>query len=282
MNEFRDTYQRAVADIETVHIDVDSVLDEGRRRHLKRRRAGQKAATLCAIACILVVGTIGTVQAADYVKSIIKVNEFGFSSADPITASLNEEMTVQGAASSAYGIDEEALEQTKQMDEDELVIEDYGQGELAEEDGTIEYDSVKEFREKEKAVLALPDMALLGETISDEHIWVSGIFISVRIEAGEKSVFFDRTDYSGSAGHASSSVYSGGVCNERTYETGQGYEYILVDSVEDSGEENKEMLPDIHAAATVGNYEIYADFYGYTEKEVKKILESMDLTVYEP
>lgn len=275
MNEFRDTYQHAVADIKTVHIDVDSVLDEGRRKRLKKRRAGQKAVTFLAVLCILAVGSFGSVQAAEYVKSIIRVNESGFSSADPLTASLNEEMAIGGGTAAFYGIDEEALEETLTLADDEMVIEQYQEAEVVEADPTIEYDSVAEFQKAENAVFALPDMALLGEEIDSQHVWVSGMFISIRLESGEKSVFFDRMDYTGSEGHASSTVYSGGVCNERTFKTGQGYEYILVDS---SGKETV----NIYTAITVGNYELYADFYGYEEREVKQILESIDLTVYEP
>ena len=56
------------------------------------------------------------------------------------------------------------------------------------------------------------------------------------------------------------------------------YEYILVDSKEEA--QSDEVV--IHAAISVGYYELYADFYGYEESEVMQILESMDLSVYEP
>lgn len=276
MNEFKEAYQRAVADIETVHIDVNSVLDEGRRKRLKKHRTRQKAASFLAAFCILAAGTIGTVQAADYVKSVIKVNDTGFTSADPLTAALNEKENGQAAASS-YEVSESEMDALSRMADDEVLIEDYDGAETAKVDETREYASIAEFTEQEGAVFALPDMSLVGE-IDAEQVWVSGMFITIRVESEGRSIFFDRMDYSDSEGHASSTVYSGGVCNERTLKTKQGYEYILVDSVR----ENEEEPLSIHAAVTVGNYEMYADFSGYEEKQAERILESIDLSVYEP
>lgn len=277
MNEFRTAYRKAVADMKTVHIDVASVLDEGRRKQVKRRRIRQKTATCFAALLVLTLGTLGTVQAADYVKTVIKVNENGFTSADLFTASLNENLEAGGGVFSATpDLGEEEERQLREMPEDEVVIEEYGDAETGGSDTTVEYDSIEAFQAAEDTVFAFPDMALLGETT--QQVWVSGMFITARIECGDKYMFLDRMDYSDSEGHASSTAYAGGVCNERTYKTAQGYEYILIDSVRESEEEPV----NIHAAVTVGNYEMYMDFSGYEQSEVEEILESMDLSVYEP
>lgn len=287
MNDFRNTYQDAMADLKTIHIDVNSVLDEGRRKRLKKQRIRQKCITAMSAACIFCLCTIGTVQAAEYVKTVIKVNEYGFRSADTKTMALNEEEQAAGGAAASFvhhGMTQEELErqmkEIENLEEDEVIIEDYcADGAVVLETETAkEYDSIEEFRANEEALFAFPDMELLGETIDAEHVWVSGMFITVRIESGEKSIYIDCMDYSDSSGHASSTVFPSGVCNERTYMTKQGYEYILIDGVRKTPEEPLS----IHAAATVGNYEIYMDFQGYKEEEAERILESMDISLYEP
>lgn len=276
MNDFKTTYRDAMSGVETVHIDIASVLDEGRRERLRAHRNRQKFMTVTAVGLVFCLCTLGSVQAADYIKTVIKVNEYGFSSADMVTMARTEgkEEAVEDTAMSG-GLskeEEEELAKLEEMEPDELVIE-------AMEDTLKEYASVEEFREKESAVMVLPDMEKLGYQVDSEKIWVSGTFISVLISCGDRQIFFDRMDYShAKRGHASSTVYTGGVYGERSFTTKQGYEYILVDSVK----EEKDEAPEIHAAISVGYYELYADFTGYEEDEVMQILESMDLSAYEP
>lgn len=278
MNDFKTTYREAVSGIETVHIDVDSVLDEGRRKHYRAHRSRQRLMTMAVMGGLLCICTFGSVQAADYIKTVIEVDEYGFRSADMVTLSMGENGASGQAdtgAVQAGGLTEEeeaALEETKKMADDELVIE-------ALEDTALEYDSVEAFRKENRALFVLPDMKELGYEVDSQKVWVSGNFISARLGCKERYIFFDRMDYSNAKeGHASSTVYVGGVCNERTYTTGAGYEYILVDSKEETPEEQLV----IHAAISVGYYELYGDFYGFEESEVMRILESMDLSVYEP
>lgn len=276
MNDFKTTYRDAMSGVETVHIDIASVLDEGRRKRLRAHRNRQKFMTVTAVGLVFCLCTLGSVQAADYIKTVIKVNEYGFQSADMVTMARTEgkeeaaEDTVMSGGISKE--EEEAFAELEKMEPDELVIE-------AMEDTLKEYASVEEFREKESAVMVLPDMEKLGYQVDSEKIWVSGTFISVLFSCGDRQIFFDRVDYSNAKrGHASSTVYTGGVCDERSFTTKQGYEYILVDSVK----EEKDEAPEIHAAISVGYYELYADFTGYEEDEVMQILESMDLSAYEP
>lgn len=276
MNDFKTTYRDAMSGVETVHIDIASVLDEGRRKRLRAHRNRQKFITVAAVGLVFGLCTLGSVQAADYIKTVIKVNEYGFQSADMVTMAraegkeeAAEDTVVSGGISKE---EEEELAELEEMEPDELVIE-------AMEDTLKEYASVEEFREKECAVMVLPDMEKLGYQVDSEKIWVSGTFISVLFSCGDRQIFFDRMDYSNAKrGHASSTVYTGGVYGERSFTTKQGYEYILVDSVK----EEKDEASEIHAAISVGYYELYADFTGYEESEVMQILESMDLSAYEP
>lgn len=269
MNDFKVVYRNAVSDIENVHIDVTSVLDEGRRRRLKAHRKRQKFVTAAAVGGIFVLCTLGSVQAAEYVKTVIKVNEHGFSSADMLTMARSESVWEESEIDALAG--DMSGEEGENGLQDELLIE-------AKEGETREYTSIADFREQEDAVFVLPDMEQLGYAADSERIWVNGSFISVRLTCGEKYIFFDRINYSNARyGHASSTVYTGGVCNERTFTTKQGYEYILVDSKELT-EEGQLM---IHSAISVGYYEMYADFFGFEEEEVERILGGMDLSPYE-
>ena len=279
MNDFKTTYRNAVSDIENVHIDVTSVLDEKRRKRFKAHRKRQKFVTIVAAGGIFVLFTFGTVQASEYIKTIIRADEYGFRSVDTLTMARNEKK-IEDSEDNDVSLTrsmtneewEEELQDTLKMGNDELMIE-------SSETVTKEYTSVADFREQEDAVFVLPDMEKLGYEVESERIWVNDTFISVQFSCGGKLIFFDRIDYSdATGGHASSTVYKGGVCNERTFTTKQGYEYILVDSKEKT-EDGKLM---IHSAISVGYYEMYVDFFGYKEEEVKQILEEMDLSLYEP
>jgi len=277
MNDFKTTYRDAMSGVETVHIDIASVLDEGRRKRLRARRSRQKFMTGAAVLLVFGLCTLGSVQASDYIKTVIKVNEYGFWSADMATMAHTEGKAAKNAGGGSDVTGEmterkEALAETEKMEPDELVIESEG-------DAVKEYTSMEEFRKRENAVMVLPDMEELGYQVDSEKIWVSGTFISVLLGCGDRYIYFDRLDHTDAEeGHASSTVYTGGVCNERRFITKRGYEYILVDSVK----EEKDEAPEIHAAISVGYYELYADFTGYEEGEVMRILESMELSAYEP
>jgi len=279
MNDFKTTYRDAVSEIENVHIDVTSVLDEKRRKRFKAHRKRQKFVTVVAAGGIFILFTFGTVQASEYVKTVIQADEYGFRSADMLTIARSEKdpedpgdngfALTQGMTNEEW---EEELQDTLKMGKDELTIE-------SSQTVTKEYHSVADFKEQEDLVFVLPDMKNLGYVVDSERIWVNGSFISVQLTCGEKLIFFDRIDYSDArGGHSSSTVYTGGVCNERTFVTKQGYEYLLVDSKEKT--EDGQLM--IHSAISVGYYEMYVDFFGYEEEEAKQILEEMDLSLYEP
>ena len=121
----------------------------------------------------------------------------------------------------------------------------------------------------------MPDLSLLGGEITYQQYSVFGMWVFARIHAGEKLFMMHQTDYRDTNGHAAAVSYSGAVCNERKYSTGQGYIYTVIDSVEE-----EEEMPRIHAAISVNDYELIVDFIGYTEDEAYQILEHMDLGIY--
>lgn len=146
---------------------------------------------------------------------------------------------------------------------------------MVEEIPVKNYSSWEECWKNEDFIFPQPSISMRGMIITD--IMVCGDWVMARYDGSGKVLWLERTDYRDTQGHASSKVFPGGVCNERSYTTPQGYTYTLIDSVKESEEE----LLQIHAAVTVGTYEAFIDFMGYTEEEAKKIMDSVDLSVYE-
>lgn len=311
MNDFKTAYKKETDKIAAIHIDINTVLDEGRRKRLARKKRKRMAIEMAVAATVLFLTTFGSVQAAEYLRNVIRVSETGFRSGDAVTmAAAGSESGDGQEADHMRTMEAEAIEELQDMTQtEEMVVEGYNPATADMEMLKMrEYDSLAAFFEEEEAVLSLP---VIEAEIESEHVWADEMMVSVRLQLGEKSIIIDRMDYSKSQGHASSSVYAGGVENERSYTTAQGFSYILVDSQSQkiSDQEDKlqeaqpqeEMvqskmplleekqtaakeesaLPDIHAAVTVGAYEIYVDFSGFEAAEAEQILESMDLTVYQ-
>lgn len=138
------------------------------------------------------------------------------------------------------------------------------------------YSSWEECMENEDFIFPQPSVSI-GQEVESTDIMVCGDWAMVRYDVDEKVLWLERTDYADTQGHASSKVFPGGICNERSYTTPQGYTYTLIDSVKESEDEPLQ----IHAAVTVGNYEAFIDFMGYTEEEAEEIIDSIDLSEYE-
>ncbi|NLL77404.1 MAG: hypothetical protein GX235_09195 [Clostridiales bacterium] len=138
------------------------------------------------------------------------------------------------------------------------------------------YSSWEEFEKSEDIIFPQPSISI-GENITSTEFTVCGNWATVRYDVDDKVLWLERTDYADTNGHESSKVFSGGVCNERTYTTPEDYTYTLVDSVKTKDSDKLQ----IHAAVTVGSYEIYVDFLGFTEKEAKNIMDSINLSLYE-
>lgn len=138
------------------------------------------------------------------------------------------------------------------------------------------YSSLEELKKSEDIIFPQPSIKI-GDNIEATDITVCGDWAMIRYETGEKTLWLERTDYAGTKGHASSKVFPGGITNERSYTTSQGYTYTLVDSVREAADEPLQ----IHAAITVASYEVYIDFMGFEEKEAMKIIDSIDISLYE-
>lgn len=276
MKNFREAYKEAVTGIQVPDITVEQIADEGRRKKIVQYRRCRKFMAVAAAASVFLVCTAGVAAAAGYAKSVIKADEYGFQTADTETARLNN------WAEDAEELQEASPEGVMGVEE----TYDFREGEDAgieaastmdmEEIEQREYDSYAEFREAEKVPLALPERTLFGEPVLSELYLVCGEdFLFARIDAENRSFMIDQSYYGETQGHASSTVYPDGVCNERSYTTVQGFTYTVIDSVNTGDEPLR-----IHAAISIGDYELIVDFDGYSEEEAFKILDGMDLTVY--
>lgn len=301
MNDFRSAYQQAVQDMnlsgmKELHIDASSCMDEKRHRRRVMKRVQRATTTAFSAMCVVFICGFGTVKAAEYIENVIKVNDWGFESADVVTMARNEadsgllgdnvSVVVEEEIAAEQAESEEAQPQLASAEpaeaagmpqtvEAEVVEAEIEEAEV-EEIPVKNYTSWEEFEKNEDIIFSRPSVSI-GENIVATDITVCGEWAMVRYDVDGKVLWMERTDYADTQGHASSKVFPGGVCNEREYKTAQGYTYTLIDSVKEKEEEQLQ----IHAAITVGTYEVYADFIGYTEDEAEQIIESIDLKVYE-
>lgn len=305
MNDFKTVYQSAVQDMDMlgmkeIQIDASLCMDEMRHKRRVIKQVRRATATAFSAMCIVFLCGFGTVTAAEYLSNVIRVSESGFESGDIVTMTRNEtkepyivseEIAQTPTPAQTFGDAAQqkampaAAEASMPVEEDtafkeaakEVQIEDVQADEAQIEEIPVKnYTSWEEFEKNEDIIFPQPSVSI-GENIEAVDITVCGDWAMVRYEADERTLWIERTDYGNTSGHASSKVFPGGVCNERNYTTDAGYTYTLIDSVQEGKEEPKQ----IHAAITVGSYEVFADFMGYSEEEAESILDSIDVSQYE-
>lgn len=306
MNDFRTAYQSAVQDMDILgmkefHIDASACMDEGRHKRRVIKQVKRVTTTAFSTVCIVFLCGFGTVTAAEYLDNVIRVNEWGFQSGDIATMTRNdteaEEPYLVGeviaeTAEEMPGVQEgmpgpAAEPYIADMPQGTVPVADGAVGEVLMADEAVEevqieevpvknYASLEEFRKNEDIIFPQPSVSI-GEKTEAVDITVCGEWAMIRYDVDGKVLWIERTDYGDTAGHASSKVFPGGVYNERSYTTPAGYTYTLVDSVKEREEEQLQ----IHAAITVGSYEAFVDFMGYSEAEAKNILDSIDVSQYE-
>ncbi len=190
--------------------------------------------------------------------------------------SMADEQTVPEESRKMSGTEEapaaEAALQSAEPDDTAGAMEEA----VVEELPVKNYSSWEECMEFEDFIFPQPSISI-GMDVESTDIMVCGEWAMVRYEVDGKVLWLERTDYANTQGHAASKIFPGGICNERSYTTPQGYTYTLIDSARESEDE----LLQIHAAVTVGHYEAFIDFMGYTEEEAKEIIDSIDLSEYE-
>lgn len=223
-------------------------------------------------------GEAGTSAAGDATAgaSAAAVNESGLAVAAESTEGIMADEALGTASSVSRELKEMAVAGAEPRDAEGTGADAAFETTEIEDIPVYTYNSFEEFEKNETILFPQPSISI-GTNITSTDITVCGDWAMVRYDVDGKVLWLERTDYADTDGHTSSKVFPGGVENERTYTTPQGYTYTLVDSVKESrGEELQ-----IHAAATVGSYEVFIDFMGFGEKEAEKIMDSIDLSLYE-
>lgn len=308
MKSFKKEYRQAMDAIQTPQFDPGKMKKAEKR--YKKAVIRQWVTVAASAAVLFVLCSAGSQAAKNYSKSFIFADENGFRTADEQTAldqaassydedAMMETMTedvedmpmltaLEGDEGAVY--DEGADAQTKQADESDSrdFYEEYQQ-QAAEYDGddpeitdgegmeisTVQYNSRQDLLAS-GITCSLPDRYLFGEITRERYYVVGDDYLMVDIESGDKTFYMDQSYFGNSSGHATSTVYGEKLTNKRNYVTKDGYLYVVADT---PGEEDS---PNgIHAAISVGDYELIVDFYGYSEKEAFEVLDHLDLSVYQ-
>ena len=159
MNDFKDCYQSAVKDMNMLgmkefHIDASSCMDERRHSRWVIRQMRRTMTTAFSAVCVVFLCGFGTVKAAEYIGNVIKVNEWGFESADAATAATMARN--EAAGGSPYIISEE-VELTEENENVEIEAAD---ADTAAADAAAMQDSVSS---RENSGLASAEVTAAGE-----------------------------------------------------------------------------------------------------------------------
>lgn len=308
MKSFKKEYRQAMDAIQTPQFDPGKMKKAEKR--YKKAVIRQWITVAASAAVLFVLCSAGSQAAKNYSKSFIFADENGFRTADEQTAldqvassydedammeTMSEDVedmpmltALEGDEGAVY--DEGADAQAKQADEsDSRDFYEECQQEAAEYDGddpeitdgegmeiaTVQYNSRKDLLAS-GITCSLPDRYLFEEITRERYYVVGDDYLMVDIESGDKTFYMDQSYFGNSSGHATSTVYGEKLTNKRNYVTKDGYLYVVADT---PGEEDS---PNgIHAAISVGDYELIVDFYGYSEKEAFEVLDHLDLSVYQ-
>lgn len=264
MDKFQSVYQEAANELPELKMDAERVRDELHHKKMRRQRQRKLAVKGCAAAAsFLLVFNVGAVTARNYYDSVINVGGEGYSvtSAGKADNSGNVEKSRMGGALNALAF-RDGLSEAEVFLEEEIIE-------------PVEYNSVREFLAKEEQVIAMPELSVMKADFQEEYVAVTKdeIYVSLR---GEECYFHMRQyAHLNCRSYASATSYGGRSVNERSFTNRQGLNYVMFDTVDESGK-----LVSTHAVISVNGRDLALDFQGFEEDVIQEVLNSMDLTVY--
>ena len=140
-----------------------------------------------------------------------------------------------------------------------------------------EYNSLKDFFASDDVVLAMPDLALLGEDFTMERVIVmdEGRDVQVTLSNEDTSFSMFQSDNREFESYSTGITFGGSSANERSFANSQGISYVVFDSVDEEGQ-----IESVHAVVSVNGRDLTITFRGFDEDVIEKTLFSIDLTVY--
>lgn len=273
MLNFREEYQKELKKMPAFRIEANRVQDELHHRKMKAARRRKIVMSLASAACIFMLCSVGTVTAVNYYSSTITVERGGFSfwgKPGKETATVMESKTEDYRLTKGSD-SEEAGEEQADMDKDFVVIED----EMMQEK---RYDSIEAFRKAEHVVIAIPEVADLGdvEKIEWQQVVVAEAIgrVQVMISFEGKQFFLSQADNRNCLEYSSNTVFMGDAVNEREVKQEMGLVWQVFDSAE-SG-----VVTSTHAALSVNGRDLILTFIGYEKTEIDAVLKQLDVSIY--
>lgn len=286
MNDFQKIYQESIEGLPGFSLDASTVLDEVRhRKRVVKRRRQMFSSALVTCSLLLVCG-IGSITTADYFRNGSMTDtqsrfaagaEAGVTGIEkalleaPVGGAENQAAAAAAPMSGELMEDKSGLQgkqESAAVEREEAAAEDFRQ-----------YHTIEEFRSRESAALALPVIPQ-GE-IENLVIYVTAgaadreeVSFYQKMQDG-KAVQIQTVRYADSQSRDPAREYGAEAVKEREYTTQAGFTYHLVDTAGEIA-----LNRGVHAAISVDHFEMYADFWGYTQEQVQNMLESMDLSVY--
>ena len=141
----------------------------------------------------------------------------------------------------------------------------------------VEYDSFEKFKAEGNVAVAALDRVFADEYFTCESVLVMDQGREVHINLMNEQVSFSllQLDYRDAESYSSSISYMGQSDNERKIMNSQGLNYVVFDTLNESGHTET-----VHAVISLNGRDLAFTFRGFEEREIERILESLDLTVY--
>lgn len=307
MNDFQKIYRQSMNKLPDFSIDASAILDEvrhGKQAARQRRQTFSSAAVTCGLLLLCVIGSaaafnnrknaagqdaaIGDMEAAAPYDAAAKaaaqvpVGELSAGSYEAAAAEAGAVETQEMAEDIGRAADAGAgfTEDTQQMEHAADKALKQSEALMAVEEAAGEfrqYDSLTQFWANETAALALP-MIPSGE-IEAVTIYVSSnaqqVLFVQSMKDGSKLQISAR--YKENLPEHNAAADAGGEeVSQRKYTTQAGYTYLLTDRIGETESDSG-----LQAAITIGDYEVTADFWGYTQEQTLDMIESIDLSVYD-
>ena len=268
MDKFQDAYRSASQELPGFRMDAEKVRDEV--HHYRMQRQGRKYLLVrgCTAAAVFLLCGAGTVAAKNIRNSIIQVREGG--------------VTISGTTDRPSDGSDEWLPDVASMLKEGGVFsieDDIPEAQVLEsyETELTEYNSLEAFFAADNIVLAVPDMALLGEEFTTERVVVmdEGRDVQVTLSNEDTSLSMLQSDNREFENYSTGITFGGSSANEREFANSQGISYVMFDSVDEEGHTES-----VLAVVSVNGRDLTITFRGFEEDVIEKTLFSLDLTVY--